>query len=81
MLNKELKYNISFYIYVLSMITIWAFMSNNIDPDFWARILQGDAFWQLGQIFKTDIFSYTPTHIWLDHEWGASVLFSFILNH
>ena len=80
-MNKELKYNICFYIYVLLMITIWAFMSNNIDPDFWARILQGDAFWQLGHILKTDVFSYTPTHVWLDHEWGASVLFSFILNH
>ncbi len=80
-MNKELKYNISFYIFVLLMITIWAFMFNNIDPDFWARILQGDAFRQLGQIFKTDIFSYTPTHIWLDHEWGASILFSYILNH
>ncbi len=79
--NKELKYNICFYLYVLSMITTSAFLSNNIDPDFWARILQGDAFWKLGQIFKTDIFSYTPTHVWLDHEWGASVLFSFILNH
>ncbi len=80
-MNKELKYNICFYIYFLLMITMLAFLSNNIDPDFWARILQGDAFWQLGQIFKTDIFSYIPTHIWLDHEWGASVLFSFILNH
>ena len=63
------------------MITVWAFLSNNIDPDFWARIVQGDAFWQLGNIFKTDFFSYTPTHIWFDHEWGASVLFSFILNY
>ncbi len=80
-MNKDLKYNISFYIFVLLMITMLAFLSNNIDPDFWARILQGDAFWQLGHILKTDVFSYTPTHVWLDHEWGASVLFSFILNH
>ncbi len=81
MFNEKLKYNISFYIYVLLMITIWAFLSNNIDPDFWARILQGDAFWNLGHILKSDIYSYTPTHIWLDHEWGASVLFSFILRN
>lgn len=58
-----------------------AVLSNNIDPDFWARIFQGDAFLSLGSILKTDIISYTPTHIWLDHEWGASVIFAFILKY
>ena len=81
MKNNELKFNTVFYIYVLLIVIIYAFLSNNIDPDFWARIMQGDAFLQLGHILKTDIFSYTPTHIWIDHEWGASVIFSFILNY
>ncbi|MBQ9246870.1 hypothetical protein IJ182_11465 [bacterium] len=48
--------------------------------DYWARLLQGNAFLQLGHILKFDPFSYTPTHIWLDHEWGSGVIFSFIQN-
>lgn len=30
---------------------------------------------------KNDPFSYTNTHQWLDHEWGASVIFSFVHNN
>ncbi len=81
MKNRELIYNITFYIYIIISIFVWALLSNNIDPDFWARIIQGDAFWQLGHILKSDIFSYTQTHTWFDHEWGVSVLFSFVLRH
>ncbi len=77
MTNNKLLY----YIWILTLIIVFAFASNNIDPDFWARIIQGDAFWQLGHILKSDIFSYTPTHMWYDHEWGASIIFSFILRH
>lgn len=54
---------------------------NTIDMDYWARLLQGNAFWELGHILKTDPFSYTQTHVWLDHEWGSSVIFSFIQNN
>ncbi len=69
--------------YILSFIFIYALtlVHNTIDMDFWARIIQGNAFWSLGHILKQDPFSYTQTHIWLDHEWGSSVIFSFIHNH
>ena len=72
-----------FLFYILSFIFIYALalVHNTIDMDFWARIIQGNAFWSLGHILKQDPFSYTQTHIWLDHEWGASVIFSFIQNH
>ena len=77
MTNNKLLY----YVWILTLIIVFAFASNNIDPDFWARIIQGDAFWQLGHILKSDIFSYIPTHIWYDHEWGASIILSFVLRH
>ncbi len=69
--------------YVLTFIFIYALalLNNTIDMDFWARIIQGNAFWSLGHILKQDPFSYTQTHLWLDHEWGSSVIFSFIQNH
>ncbi len=72
-----------FLFYILSFIFIYALalVHNTIDMDFWARIIQGNAFWSLGHILKQDPFSYTQTHLWLDHEWGSSVIFSFIHNH
>ena len=72
---------ILFYILAFIFIYALALLNNTIDMDFWARIIQGNAFWSLGHILKQDPFSYTQTHIWLDHEWGASVIFSFIQNH
>lgn len=75
-MKKVIFYIISF-IFIFSLAAI----HNTIDMDYWARILQGNAFWQLGHILKQDPFSYTQTHLWLDHEWGSSVIFSFIQNH
>lgn len=71
----------TFYIISFLFIFSLALIHNTIDMDYWARILQGNAFWQLGHILKQDPFSYTPTHLWLDHEWGSSIIFSFIQNH
>ncbi|MBE7705567.1 MAG: hypothetical protein E7Z90_07160 [Cyanobacteria bacterium SIG29] len=72
---------ILFYILIFIFIYSLALINNAIDMDYWARILQGNAFWQLGTILKQDPFSYTQTHLWLDHEWGSSIIFSFIQNH
>ena len=75
-----------YFSYFLFIIAVFLFILLNtvifsaVDMDYWARLLQGNAFFQLGTILKTDIFSYTPTHIWLDHEWGASIIFSLIQN-
>ena len=74
------------FLYFLFSVTVFIFILMNtvlysaVDMDYWARLLQGNAFFQLGTILKTDIFSYTPTHKWLDHEWGASIIFSLIQN-
>ena len=70
-----------FYITLFLFIAIMTFQSNIVDFDLFARLLQGQAFWELGNILQRDIFSYTPVNIWYDHEWGASVVFYWVLNH
>lgn len=45
------------------------------DNDLWARLIAGQYFFENFSVPKTDFLSYTPTHIWYDHEWGASVIF------
>ena len=76
--KKEFLLFISFIFIILALKTL---TYNTIDMDYWARLLQGNAFWELGHILKQDPFSYTQTHAWLDHEWGSSVIFSFIQNN
>jgi len=51
------------------------------DWDLWARLIVGKTFFQTGTILQNDFLSYTPTHRWLDHEWGSSVIFYFFQNH
>lgn len=68
-------------LFIFIILTCQTLTYNTIDMDYWARLLQGNAFWELGHILKTDPFSYTQTHVWLDHEWGSSVLFSLIQNN
>ncbi len=79
--SRSLINNILFFGYIIIFLFIAITCSNTVDPDFWARLLQGDAFLELNRVLKQDPFSYTQTHIWLDHEWGSGVIFSFILNH
>lgn len=59
-------------------ITLVSFQTNIVDYDLFARLLQGQAFHNLGNILQHDIFSYTPTHTWFDHEWGSSVVFYWV---
>lgn len=50
-------------------------LANGYDYDFWARLIAGMGFVQTGHVIKHDFLSYTPTHIWFDHEWGSGVIF------
>ena len=75
------KSPIIFYLFLIVLISIMVVTYNTIDMDYWARLIQGNFFWNTGHILKEDIFSFTPTHKWIDHEWGSSVIFSFIQNH
>ncbi|MBQ9246384.1 hypothetical protein IJ182_08980 [bacterium] len=43
------------------------------DNDIWARLIVGAHIVENFSILKNDFLSYTPTHPWYDHEWGASI--------
>ena len=64
-----------FYLIVLLFCLLWACLSNNYDYDLFARLIVGESFIEKGVINYQDFLSYTPTHLWYDHEWGASVFF------
>ncbi len=78
-MKKLLSGNV-LYIFIFIAICLCTVIYNTIDMDYWARLLQGNAFWQTGHILKSDPFSYTQTHLWIDHEWGSSVVFSLVQN-
>jgi hypothetical protein len=65
-----------FYISLLTVVFILTFITHTPDYDFWARLAVGSIFFQTGWVPHHDIFSYVPTKTqWIDHEWGASVIF------
>jgi hypothetical protein len=58
------------------------FITNVPDVDLWARLAVGSIFFQTGHVMRHDIFSYLPTKdLWIDHEWGASVVFYFFAKY
>jgi len=67
-----------FYSALFLFILALCFVFNNVDPDFFARVMQGDAVLQTGHVLFNDPFSYTQTHAWIDHEWGSGVIFAVI---
>lgn len=71
---EKLK-SFGFYLLLFLLSASIAIKSVNYDFDMWARLIAGMAVVQTGQILKYDFLSYTPTHAWYDHEWGASVIF------
>ncbi len=65
-----------FYLSLLTVVFILTFLTHSPDYDFWARLAVGSIFFQTGWVPQHDIFSYVPTKAqWIDHEWGASVIF------
>jgi len=52
-----------------------------VDGDLWARLAVGAHAWQTGNLMHHDVFAFTPTlPEWIDHEWGAGVIFFGLLN-
>jgi len=68
---RPIIFYITFFLFVLT----FSLTANGYDYDFWARLIAGMGFVQTGQVLKQDFLSYTPTHIWYDHEWGSGVIF------
>jgi hypothetical protein len=71
----------------LFIFTIFVFcmgmccFNNYPDNDLWARLIAGQYIVEKLSILKYDFLSYTPTHPWYDHEWGASVFFYLALKY
>ena len=65
------------FIYILIGLfsLLLACLSDSYDYDLYARLIVGENFFKTGWITYKDFLSYTPTHTWYDHEWGASVIF------
>ena len=74
---SDKKWQILFFVTLL----IWCFaLAYPINPDYdlFARLIAGKSVIENGVILKNDFYSYTPTHLWLDHEWGASAVIYWI---
>lgn len=81
----ELKENnIKKYLFIIA-ITIFCIgmtcVKNVPDNDLWARLIAGGYIVENLEILKYDFLSYTQTHPWYDHEWGASVFFYIALKY
>lgn len=72
------------YIFIIALFLFciaMSFVINVPDYDLWARLLVGKHIFEAGSILKHDIFSYTPTHLWYDHEWGSSFIFYAVFKY
>lgn len=65
---------IIFYAFLFMICLAFSAHALGYDFDLWARLLVGKAVFQTGHVLTHDFLSYTPTHEWIDHEWGASVI-------
>lgn len=73
---KPIIFYIIFFLFILAFCTT----ANEYDVDFWARLVSGMSVFQTGHVLTHDFLSYTPTHIYFDHEWGSGVVF-YIVQH
>lgn len=78
-LSKNLKPTL-FYTALFFCLIAFNLMSDNYDYDLFARLIVGKYVIQTGHVLKHDFLSYTPTHLWYDHEWGSSVIF-YLVQH
>lgn len=69
------KSNSFMYVLIALFSLFLACISDNYDYDLYARLIVGEHFFKTGWISYEDFLSYTPTHLWFDHEWGASLIF------
>ena len=76
-----MKTKVFTYIVLFLFSLLLACLCKNYDYDLYARLIVGENFFNTGWISYQDFLSYTPTHIWLDHEWGSSVLFFAFLKY
>lgn len=71
---------IIFYIILFLFILAAGTLAAGYDYDLWARLIAGMSVVQSGHVLKHDFLSYTPTHLWFDHEWGSGTVFYLFLH-
>ena len=70
-----------FYTTLFLFIFGYGLYFNTIDNDFFARLIVGKTYFQTGSLLNWDFLSYTPTHRFIDHEWGSSLVFYFLQSN
>ncbi|MBQ8635390.1 hypothetical protein IJ425_04480 [bacterium] len=70
-----------FYLTLFLFILLFGTLDNGIDYDFWARLIVGKSYFQTGNLFNNDFYSYGTTHSFIDHEWGSSLIFYLIQDN
>lgn len=75
------KSNTFIYILLAFASLVFATKCGSYDFDLYARLIVGENFIENGTFLYKDFLSYTPTHIWYDHEWGSSLVFYWLLKH
>lgn len=75
LIKKYVKSNSFLYLIIAMTCLLFACLLNDYDYDLYARLIVGEYFFKTGWITSKDFLSYTPTHVWYDHEWGSSVVF------
>ena len=73
--------NLIFYITLALFVALFGALYNDIDYDFFARLIVGKSYFQTGTLFSNDFYSYGTTHEFIDHEWGSSLIFYLIQNY
>jgi hypothetical protein len=54
---------------------------NITEGDLWAKLAIGSEFWNTGHLPQHDLYAFTPTlPKYIDHEWGAGVVFYTLLK-
>ncbi len=69
-----------FFIAVLLLTFALGLSINYLDHDLFSRLIAGYSVYNFGHVFYNDVISYTPTHVWYDHEWITSTFLYYIVQ-
>lgn len=75
--SKKIIFLITLFLLCIGLCCVNSYPDN----DLWARLIAGGHIVENFEVLKNDFLSYTPTHTWYDHEWGASIFFYTALKY
>ena len=76
-MGKKILFYFTLFLFVLAI----CLNADKFDYDLWARLIAGMGVVDGGHVLKADFLSYTPVHVWYDHEWGSGVVFYLFLKY